>query len=535
MHTHRFEPTAGGKLELLLTGRGGSAPGRTYGLVWRDTTWAQRWQFDSPYDLQHIAPCLNDSGVQMIVFATQPPGSGPGPFYMAFVVGDSVTGPDSIDAKYNSNTLTVGTEGPHFRWAAGVDRGSLGRGGQLKLYSQVRSPSVAPSWTRLRTPSELDDSVGLYMTLQSLGDSTCLVIVVDGSNESPGLSWGVVNDTGWVRPPEMVQWFGSGDRPLSKRLPSGDYLVMYGNTDSVSALRTLRGETWSGITALRWNFPTSQDVDYYFMYSGDMSLDHRPLPVLTAVSYNSSNGSQVAHVAVPDSGRYARGEWIPGSLGAGIPWVARDENGDVWLAWSKFYDGTFWLHSHVTSTCEAPVLESSGGAPRLRWTLSARTPESAWRVLRSADDGPYEPLGRVIAGDALGLSYVDTAAPDGARLRYRIRRESRDTRYIWESEPSVEWLPRTSTLGLRMSAANPVSDRIELQVTGAGSGELEMGLLDLQGRTVATMRQAASGTGRDTIEFPISGRAGLRPGLYLLRVRSDTGATSRALKLALIR
>lgn len=535
MHTDRFEPTRGGKLELLLTGRFGASPDRTYGFQWRDSTWAVRWQMDFAPAVQHIWPALTDSAVQMLVFAAQGPTSGPGAVYMAFVEQDSVTPPDSIAAKYNANVLTVGTQGPRFRWAAAADLEEKGWPELLVLYAKpVGAPSSAP-WNRIRTPPEARFASGVYPAVAAEGDSTCIVVWYDGSNDSPGLTWGVVNDTGWVRPPELIQRFLAGDRPVMKRLPSGDLMVLYGNKDSVSVLRTLRGNTWSGITALRWSFPTSQQVDQYFMYSADMSLDHRPLPVLTATSYNSRNGSQVAHVAVPDSGRYARGEWIPGSLGAGLPFVARDENGDVWLAWSKFHDGAFWLHSYVTSTCEAPTLSEAAGRPRLSWMLSDRTPESAWRVLRSADDNPFEPLERVIAGDGLELTYVDSTAPPGARLRYRIRRESRDTRYVWESESSMEWHPRTRVLSMRLASANPSPAGLQFELTGANAGNLELRILDLQGRTMLRRKQASSGLGRDVMFVSPAESARLRAGVYLARVRASDGAESRAVKVAVVR
>lgn len=535
MHTHRFEPTAGGRLELLLSGRGGARHNRTYGLVWRDSTWQERWRFDSRYDLQHIWPCLNDSGVQMLVYATQPPGAGPGPFYMAFVEGDTVTTPDSIATKFNFNILTVGTQSRSMRWAAGVDEDPLGRGDMIRIFAKSRAAVEGTPWTELRVPPEMRQTVTSSMTLQAHSDSSCLVIWSDSSNDSPGLSWGIVNDTGWVRSPELIQRFLVADRPVTKRLESGDYMAMYGNNDSVSVLRTLSNETWSDITALRWSFPTDQAVDQYFMYSSDMSLDNRPLPVLTAVSYNSRNGRQTAHVSVPDSGRYARGEWLLDSAGSGLPFVARDENGDVWLAWSQFYDGAFWLHSHVTSTCDAPVLSEAGGAPRVSWALSARTPESAWRVLRSVDEGPYEPLERVIAGEETNLAWVDTTAPASARLRYRIRRESRDVRYVWESEPSAEWLPRARVLGLRLASPNPTSTELRAEITGASAGALEVRLLDLQGRTVAMQRLPASGLGRDAVSLSLDQGERLRPGLYLLRVRTSEGAKSTAIKVAIVR
>ncbi len=532
MQPDRFEPTAGGKLELLATGIGGVNSGRTYGFAWRETTWVPRWQLDKGSG--HVWPCLNDSGVQMLVYATFGAGSNPSPFYMAFVEGDSVTTPDSIDTKRNGNILTTGTGSKRYRWAAGVD-GDMNGGAVQKLYSKrVDAPPGTP-WTKLRTPPEAIARTGVYMTMSASSESTCVLIWTTGYNNSPGLLWGVVNDTGWVRPPEHLQYFLAADRPSTRRNADGSLLVLYGSADSVGYLRTLRGETWSDSSEIHWTFPLDQAIHYYIVYKADMSFDTRPLPVLTAVSYNTTNGSTVAHVSVPDSGRYGRGEWIRGSERAGLPWVARDENGDVWLAWSRFYDGVYWLHSHVAATCPAPRLLESADRPRLNWTLSERTPESAWMVLRSVDDGPFEPLERIIAGNEVALTYLDVAAPAGSRLRYKIRRESRDTRYLWESDSSEEWLPRTRLLGLRLRSGNPVIGSLEAELTGAGEGEIELRVLDLQGRTILSRRQAATGTGRDQLRLSLSEAARLRPGLFLLRVRSGSGAESRSVKIAVLR
>lgn len=532
MQPDRFEPTAGGKLELLATGIGGISSGRTYGFAWRDTTWVPRWHMDA--GSQHVWPCLNDSGVQMLVYLTFADSHG-GPFYMAFVEGDTVTPADSIDSMDFGNLLTVGARSKRLMWAGAVDINPLTGGAIQRLYSKrVDAPPGTP-WTKLGTPPEAIARTGVYLTMSAASESTCVVIWGGGSVGSSGLFWGVINDTGWVRPPTSAQHLVLPGRPTTRRNPDGSLMTVYGSSDSLSYLRTLLGETWSDSTEIHWTFPLDQAIHYYLVYNADMSFDTRPLPVLSAFSYNTTNGSTVAHVSVPDSGRYGRGEWIRGSERAGLPWVARDENGDVWLAWSRFYDGVYWLHSHVTATCAAPTLTESSGRPRLNWTLTDRTPESAWMVLRSVDDGPYEPVDRVIAQNEVALSYLDRSAPSDRRLRYRIRRESRDKRYLWESEPSAEWLPRTRTLGLRLRSGNPVVGSLDAELTGAPAGEVELRLLDLQGRTVLMRRHTATGTGRDALRVSDSDAARLRPGLYLLRVRSAGGAESRSLKIALLR
>ena len=155
--------------------------------------------------------------------------------------------------------------------------------------------------------------------------------------------------------------------------------------------------------------------------------------------------------------------------------------------------------------------------------------------MRSQNGGPYEPLERVVAGDGLDLVFVDHSAPSGARLRYRVRRECRDTRYLWESEPSSEWLPRTQVLGLRSVVANPADAELRYELTGAGAGPLELRALDLQGRVALRRRFTAAGLGRDVLSVGASEAARLRPGLYFVQVRASGGSESRAVKVAIVR
>jgi len=370
-----------------------------------------------------------------------------------------------------------------------------------------------------------------------MDDTTCMVVWTQDADMGSGLWWGLIGEDRWTRAPEQVQYFNLGGIPIIRTRTADSLLVFYGSTGQNSVYRvfSLADRSWGPLVAVYWEVPEDSASDHYF-YEADGSQDGRPLPTLTAASYSSITGAQHAHVAVPDSGKYGVGEFVPGSRGAGLPFVARDEYGDVWLAWSRLFpDSVYWLHSYATSTCDAPSIEDIGGRPRLHWTLTERTPESAWRVLRSADDGPFEPLGRVIAKDEVQLSWQDTTAPSAARLRYRIRRECRDVRYVWESEPSAEWLPRTARLGLRLRAENPVRQALVLELTGAPAGEIELQLLDLQGRTVANRRMPTAGLGRDVFTLSLSALPRVRPGLYLVRARGVAGITSAVVKVAFFR
>jgi hypothetical protein len=79
------------------------------------------------------------------------------------------------------------------------------------------------------------------------------------------------------------------------------------------------------------------------------------------------------------------------------------------------------------------------------WTLSEPSPETWWSVLRQKDDGTYEPVVRIRAESAPGMSWLDPSPPAGIP-RYRIRRECLDTRFQWLSEPSDGAVPALPSL-----------------------------------------------------------------------------------------
>src|SRR5262249_13607426 len=114
-----------------------------------------------------------------------------------------------------------------------------------------------------------------------------------------------------------------------------------------------------------------------------------------------------------------------------------------------------------------------------------------------------------------------------------IRRECKDVRYQAWSEPSAEWLPRTTVLALSLRSANPITVGLSAQVEGAAPGRLTFLFYDLQGRRVARETAPATGTGRDVVE--LRSAASLKSGLYLLRVESERGPASPIRKLVVLR
>lgn len=106
---------------------------------------------------------------------------------------------------------------------------------------------------------------------------------------------------------------------------------------------------------------------------------------------------------------------------------------------------------------------------------------------RSLGDGPFDSLGTLRAGVDSLLAFDDASAGPGVTWRYRIRRESVDTRYGWTCPiASHQRADTRQPIGLRL--ANPIGAAISFQLTG-GSGSIVARLLGL-GRTTRAVRVA---------------------------------------------
>ena len=257
-----------------------------------------------------------------------------------------------------------------------------------------------------------------------------------------------------------------------------------------------------------------------------------------AVSWSASgdNGVEYLYVAWPNDSTWEVAEQVPGSARGGAQRMARDENGDVWLAWANYVvGGILWTHTYVTATCDTPAVGERSGKPLVSWNLSEAVPESRWSVWRSADGGDFDSLSVVTAARDTAMSLADSTAPSDAVLRYRIRRECKDVRHRWTSAEAV-WLPRGPQLTVTLRGRNPIQSSLDLEIFGANAGELRAELYDLQGRLVTTSRSMALGAGRDAVRMGFSStHSVIRSGVYVLRVRSSDGRLSRGVKLAVIR
>jgi hypothetical protein len=268
----------------------------------------------------------------------------------------------------------------------------------------------------------------------------------------------------------------------------------------------------------------------HFSNSPDLSRDPFKYP---AIAWGAQD--QFAHqnlfVSFPTDSGFGIGEQLESVTDGILPTIVRDANGDAWVAWWKYFDGAFWIHSYTTATCSAPAVVGAGRRRSLVWTLSEPAPETWWAVLRARGEGEFELAGRVRAGAGQEMSWTDTSPPAGV-LRYRIRRECVDKRYEWLSG-EARWPARSRKPLLVPLSANPVTTRVEFEIVDAAAGALRVTLYDLQGRRVAGQQVVARGAASEVmaLDWP---SARLPSGVYLLRAVDAGGQESQVVKLVVL-
>ena len=103
-----------------------------------------------------------------------------------------------------------------------------------------------------------------------------------------------------------------------------------------------------------------------------------------------------------------------------------------------------------------------------------------------------------------------------------------------ESATSVEGdeeLPRT--FALAPNFPNPFSTTTNLQVELPARAEVDLRIVDLLGRTVATLAQGPMEAGTHTVRFDATTVPGLSSGVYLVRLRAGSAVLTR--KMVLLR
>lgn len=446
----------------------------------------------------------------------------PSTLLIAEWTAQGLSAPDTVKGVTNSSAEFAAAAAGSRRWVVRCQK----RPSPSTTYRvRVLYSDTAGTWHEVTDPPGIDE---IHVAAAPLSETSLMVVYYGAS----GLSWAVLEGDEWVETGNLVSQPWSVRHPRLRLRPSGD-LWLLATDNYAGRVWSFREGHWQAADTVWAEHPPGEEFGPAWC-SVSHDTAERPLLVWGDLGYNVYR--DVASLSFPTDEDWLSADEVPGSNGAWNPDVARDRYGDAWVAWSLIgTNGLYFNHTYVSAISHPPRFDSSRKTPSLRWQLAEPAPGSWWAVQRAEGTGEFQTLGRTQADD-IHMSWHDGGAPQGTLLRYRIRRESMDRRYEWHSEEAV-WWPRGATLGLGLRGPLPTfTTGVEVAVTGAEGGALEIHVYDLQGRLVLKQSEATSGSGSDTFRLDFgSAQSHMGSGVYFARAADATGRVSQAVKLVVLR
>jgi hypothetical protein len=489
-----------------------------YVLGWADSAW--RAVAHLGYGTKGIRPVISPPGTHHLIWngleEIETPQKILSHLVMAQLVGETLARPDTVALIYAGSLINAAAASRVRRWAAASDYGDL-----RVFYSDHLGP-----WAEVPVPGSADQGVAATVL-----DDTTALFAWRGDFEGPRAA--MLRGAEWIpisAPPIIEQNSGA---PRFRPRPSGGQWLSWAATEDHVGIASYRDGAWSPPESILCAYRRPEG--HYSQSAASMSQDDGEYPAVAWMPVSSRNGLTSVCVCVPDDSGFPVAENLEGSDQGISPEVARDRNHDVWVAWWA-PRGMGWVHTYTKAITSTPVVVRAGRDRAVTWTLTEPAPDSWWAVLRARKHGPFEEVARVRAGPGLELSWTDDSHPPGVQ-RYRIRRESVDARYRWESE-EARWPPKRERPLVLKLPAMPVGARsvIEFAVQGVEPGSLEVRLYDLQGRLVAADRAVALGGEWDTVRLDLrTASPGPAPGVYFLQVRDAAGQASETVKVLVLR
>lgn len=408
--------------------------------------------------------------------------------------------------------------------------------------SQQR-PGTFTNWVRVL----FSDTVGIWHELPELGvnEFMCTIAPLSGRRAivaysyGGGLNWAIADGGRWSETGNLDPNPSRALHPQFVLRPGGGLWLLWTDKYWVH-ISSYRDGVWDRGDSIQCVH--AQGETYWSAWS-DISRGPYERPLLAWGDLGVGRTFRdIGCVAFPTRSGWAPGEEVPGSEGLfTTPVVTQDRNGDAWLVWDLLrQDLTRYTHTYVSATTSPPIIIGAGRRRVVNWTLSESAPESWWTVLRARGRGEFEQVAHVRAGSDPDMSWADDSPP-GGRLRYKIRRESVDTSYLWESE-EARWPRAHEDQRLRLAQPDPirrqvgVASAVALELAGAAAGPLDVALYDLQGRLVLRQRPESGGTGQDAIQLDLGlAERPLTPGIYFIRAQDATGRSSDVSKFVILK
>ena len=118
-------------------------------------------------------------------------------------------------------------------------------------------------------------------------------------------------------------------------------------------------------------------------------------------------------------------------------------------------------------------------------------------------------------------------------MRYRVRRESVDSRYRWESEEG-RWPPNAQR-PLTLSTPSGLLGE-SLSLGGAVAGAIEIRIYDVQGRLSLRQQAKVTGAGDESLRLDLAlAQYPLHSGVYFAQAKDASGRQTAPLKLVLLK
>lgn len=382
------------------------------GFSWADSLWRRTWHLGRTANL--LWPVPSPPSTHYLIW-----NNGGALLLFTQVLGESSTVTDTVGVMNSSGISDYAAAASATqRWAAAVDNF------KLRLFTAP----IGGRWLEVASGGLGASEVGCI----ALDDSSALVV---WSTDDGGMKWGKLIGKSWQPNPDRID--GYTNRPRLRVRPSGGRWLARGTYSDVIRLSTFQDDLWSSPTTVTgvYSIPSGAVTTY----DPDLSRDGAEYPIVAWDYLNQFTGSTTVCAAISTDSGFAVGEELAGSADGFLPSVARDSNGDAWVAWWGYYQGLSWTHTYTKATTNTPTVTGNADLRQVTWTLSEPCPGSWWAIQRSVGSGGYSVVGRARAGASTTMSWSDSSL-GGNTLHYRIRRESVDARYIWLS-PDAQWDP----------------------------------------------------------------------------------------------
>ncbi|HET7249603.1 MAG TPA: T9SS type A sorting domain-containing protein [Gemmatimonadales bacterium] len=383
------------------------------------------------------------------------------------------------------------------------------------------------------------DTARIWHQLPELGidEDHCTIAPLSGDSVmavyagQSGLAWASTAGTTWTASGVLDRRAFVPAHPRLRIRPSGGLWLMW-TTRRWVHVSNYRDGLWSRGDSMVCPHNPGDSFDSGWC---DASRDTAERPVLVWGDLGSNaTFRDVGCIAFPTSTGWGTPEEIPGSGLAVIPTVARDRDGDAWVSWFQLgVGGLYYTHTYCSVTAAAPSVSPSGHGRSVEWELSGPAPGSWWTIERAGSDGDFAEIGRVQADSSASVSFLDNSPIPGV-ARYRVVRESVDSRYRWYS-PAGQFPARSRKSFALEVSPQPFLQNSALTVHSGTPGTMRLTLYDVQGRIV--QQRSVELSGADTESLPlgdlIPGR--LVTGMYFVIGTDASGARSEPGRIVVIR